>query len=180
MTTEPGARRNVYLIGPRASGKTSLGRALAKRLKRSFVDLDALAVAKAGESIAQLVAREGWPAFRKLESGILAEVAESRDLVAATGGGVILDAANRERMRSTGVVVLLWATPEVLLARLESERLADQRPALTELSWEEEMRQTLAQREPLYRECAHLTLDAATPLDELTDEAADKLASFRP
>lgn len=188
MTTEAAPQGKIFLVGPRASGKTSLGRALAGRLGMPFKDLDAVLVDRIGETIAALVQREGWPAFRKLESEILAEVCQGGDLapaagrgvVAATGGGVILDPDNRALLRASGLVILLWATPEVLLKRLEHERLAHQRPALTELSWEDEMRRTLKEREPLYRDCADAVLDSSKPLDELAREAEALYRGRRP
>ena len=182
MTTERerSLQGKLFLIGPRASGKTSLGALLSQRLMRPFVDADAVAVARAGESIADLVEREGWPAFRKLEREVLREICRGGDLVAATGGGVVLDPDNRRLLKESGVVVLLWAEPEVLLQRLARQRLAEQRPALTELPWEEEMRRTLEERRPLYLECAHLTLDATQPLEVLANGAVDRLARWRP
>ena len=117
--------RTIYLIGPRASGKTTLGRSLAERLSRPFVDLDAVFLERTGETIAALVAREGWDAFRRRESVILADVAATPGQVVATGGGAVLMPENREVL-GKGLVFYLQAAPERLAERL----LADMRQAL--------------------------------------------------
>ncbi len=172
------AARHVFFTGPRASGKTSVGRLLAQRLSRGFVDTDDLVKEQAGQSIAELVDQEGWPAFRALESKVLAEVCAKEPMVVATGGGMVLAEANRKLMRESGLVFLLWTRAEVLLERLALEQLAAQRPALTNLSWEEEMLQTLAEREPLYRDVAHVMLDSALDMETLVDQAHARLVSL--
>jgi shikimate kinase len=158
---------NIYLIGPRASGKTTLGRQLAQRLGRPFVDLDARFVETCGETIAELVAREGWDAFRQAEADILAQTAKEKGLVAATGGGVVLLPQNRALL-SRGVVLYLQAHPDRLAERLVADLNPEQRPNLTELGLREEIVATLAEREPLYFSLAHACLPER-PIDELLD-----------
>lgn len=168
----------VFLIGPRASGKTSLGRPLAARLAGEFLDLDAMAVEKAGCTIADLVACKGWEAFRHLESQLLQGLCRrgltgslERPLVAATGGGAVLDAANRALMRRHGRVLWLDAPVPVLEARLRADLAPDQRPSLTGDDPVAEAGRIAREREPLYRECAHHRLDASLPLAALLDQA---------
>lgn len=160
---------NIYLIGPRASGKTTLGLRLAERLGRPFTDLDAAFVAKHGETIAELVGREGWDAFRRAEAAILAETGKCQGLVVATGGGVVLLPENREIL-SRGRVFYLQADPDRLAERLLADVNEAQRPKLTELGLREEIKTTLAEREPLYLSLAHACLPERDP-DELLDYA---------
>jgi shikimate kinase len=160
---------NIYLIGPRASGKTSLGKKLAQHLGRPFVDLDAAFTAKYGETIAAVVEREGWDAFRKAEAKILAETAAQPGQVVATGGGAVLLPENREIL-SRGLVFYLQAHPDRLAERLLADLNEEQRPKLTEMGLREEIVATLAEREPLYLSCAHACLPERA-LDELLEYA---------
>jgi shikimate kinase len=166
--------RTIFLIGPRASGKTSLGRILAERLGAVFCDTDAMVVARLGRSVAEHVAVYGWESFRDAETEVLKQ-AESACGVAACGGGIVLRRENRELL-ARGVVLYLAADPEVLAGRLQADPLEAQRPSLTGKDVVEEVRDVLAQRENLYREAAHLVLDAGAGLDALADEALERLA----
>jgi shikimate kinase len=170
----PADDRTIFLIGPRASGKTTLGRRLAERLSRSFVDLDAVFLERQGETIADLVAREGWDAFRRVEAAILADVAATSGQVVATGGGAVLLPENRELL-SQGLVLYLQATPERLAERLLADLNEEQRPKLTDLGLREEIMATLAEREPLYLSCAHAILPERAP-DELLEYALRAIA----
>lgn len=168
--------RNIYLIGPRASGKTTLGRRLAERLGRPFVDLDAVFVEKHGETIADLVGREGWDAFRLAEAAILAEMGKTSGQVVATGGGAVLLPENRDVL-GRGLVFYLQAQPERLAERLLADLNEEQRPKLTDMGLREEITATLAEREPLYLSCAHACLPERTP-EELLDMALRALAAW--
>lgn len=167
---------NIYLIGPRASGKTTLGQRLAQRLNRPFVDLDARFVEVRGETIAALVEREGWDAFRQAEATILAETAAQKGLVVATGGGVVLLPENRARL-AKGLVLYLQADPARLAQRLMADLNAEQRPKLTEMGLAEEIVTTLAEREPLYLSLAHACLPER-PVEELLEYTLKALKMF--
>ena len=158
--------QHIFLIGARASGKTSLARVLSKELVLPMRDADAVFVERIGQSIAEFVEDKGWDAFRNMEAQILAELCSGEPLVVATGGGVVLRPENRALLKSSGLAVYLKAEADILLARLGKNPLPGQRPALTGLDEAEEIRKTLAEREPLYQECADLVLDADQPLDE--------------
>jgi shikimate kinase len=154
--------RNLVLIGYRASGKTSVGRALAERLVRDFVDLDEVLVAEAGCDIAQLVAKEGWPGFRRREKELVRRYALKGGQVLAPGGGVVLDPENVALLREHGVVIWITAPAAVLRERLQADAAtAAQRPGLTGGDAALEIDQVLAEREPLYRSAAHLVVDTA-------------------
>lgn len=171
--TAPGA--NLFLVGLRASGKSTVGRRAAKALGRTFVDTDTLLEAKAGKSIADFVASEGWEAFRALETQVLAGVCETPGQVVATGGGIVLAKENRRLLKGCGKVFYLLAPLPTLLARLQASPGADQRPALTDLSAQDEMRAMFVEREPLYMEVADFILAAEHPLDEVVEDMLEKV-----
>jgi shikimate kinase len=154
--------RNLVLIGGRACGKTSVGKALAQALERPFVDLDEVLVGQAGCSIAELVAAAGWPEFRRREKELVAQYARIPGQVLAPGGGVVLDPDNVHILREHGLVIWLMADPATLGQRLRQDQGSqDFRPSLTGADPVAEMAKVLAEREPLYRAAAHLTIDTA-------------------
>jgi len=147
--------RNLVLIGYRACGKTSVGRVLSRLLGRPLVDLDEVLEAEAGETIAELVAREGWDEFRRRERDVVARYAAAPGLILATGGGVVLDPENVRRLREHGFVVWLTASPEIIQARLAAHvSETEKRPALKGADAIGEVAAVLEQRMALYREAA--------------------------
>lgn len=170
--------RNIYLVGPRGSGKTTVGRLAAERLGLEFVDADEALVKSLGQSIADYVTVHGWEAFREREHETLARIAASRGRVVATGGGVVLRADNRELMTASGAVFYLMADPGLLFARLSRDPGAEQRPALTDLPLREEIGRTLAEREPLYMAVAGFVLQAAGTPEEIAADLVEKLDLF--
>jgi shikimate kinase len=155
------ARRVLYLVGLRGSGKSTVGRLLAERLKIPFHDADAVLEARAGRSIRDIFAAEGEASFRDLEEQALRDLSDLGPAVVATGGGVILREANRERMRASGMLVWLTADIDTMLARMERDpHTADRRPALV-AGGRDEIEELLRQRTPLYHACADLTIDTA-------------------
>jgi len=162
----------IFLIGARASGKSSLGSLLAEKLELAFVDTDRQIRIACGLSVDELVARDGWPAFRARESAVLRESAVARTIV-ATGGGMVLDPRNCAFMRAAGTVIFLDVPARILSSRLMENPLADQRPSLTGLPPAEEIALVLAEREPLYHGAAHHIVNAARPLHELARELSN-------
>lgn len=159
---------NIILTGLRGTGKTSLGRLLARQLQRPFFDTDKLIEEQVGEPIQQYVTRQGWEAFREVEHRVIREMARQRDAVISTGGGALTFARNASVLRPTGVIVLLAAEPALLAQRLQRSYA---RPPLTgETSLEAEMSALWRQREPLYRSVCDVVfrVDAET-----TDEGVD-------
>ncbi|HET6265193.1 MAG TPA: shikimate kinase AroL [Usitatibacter sp.] len=146
----------IFLVGMMGAGKTTLGKALAQRLEREFVDTDRFLVQRTGVSVATIFEIEGEDGFRRREAAVLAELADRPDCVVATGGGAILDPENRRLMREHGTVVYLRARLDSLWERTRHDT---HRPLLKT----EDPRATLAElleaRDPLYREAAHLVVD---------------------
>lgn len=171
-------RAGIVLIGYRATGKTTVGRSLADRVGRPFLDADAELESRSGRTIRDLFARDGEPAFRDLEERTIAELCEgSPGAVLATGGGAVLREANRRALKRFGVVVWLSAPPEVLVERLRRDE--GERPALTSSGLLDEVAGVLAAREPLYREAADIVVDAAaSDPDAVASRISEALASL--
>jgi shikimate kinase len=167
----------VFLIGYRGSGKSTVGRILADRLRWAFLDADAVLEERHARTIRDIFAAEGEAGFREKEAAVLAELGGQTDTVIATGGGAVLREENRRLLRRHGFVAWLDADPQTLLARIQADpTTAVRRPDLAGGGLAE-IEQLLAIRKPLYRACA----DAAVPSGALSPEqAADAiLAAWR-
>lgn len=145
---------NVVLVGLMGSGKSSVGRILAKTLGRPFVDTDQVVIAAAGHPIPEIFAAEGEAGFRAREARAVAEAAARDGQVIATGGGAVLAEANREALRRTGLVIWLAAPAEELLRRALLQGVA-KRPLLAGEDPLGKMQALMAEREPAYRAAAH-------------------------
>lgn len=165
----------IFLVGARACGKTTVGKALAKKLKLPFADTDQHLLDNAGRSVDQIVEAEGWAGFRQRESAALREVTNARTHggVISTGGGMVLAETNRVFMRQYGMVVFLDAPVEVLAERLGRNPLSSQRPSLTGKGLVEEIGDVLKERRPLYEAAAHHIVDATRPLPSICRHIAD-------
>lgn len=144
---------NLYLIGYRGTGKSTVARLIAEKLGRPCFDADAVIEEQAGRSIRQIFAQEGEAGFRDRESAVLQSLASQRNAVVATGGGVILREPNRRLLR-TGRVIWLTAPPACLWQRLQTDQTtAERRPNLSRGGLSE-IEELLRVRQPLYQECA--------------------------
>jgi shikimate kinase len=150
---------NVFLVGMMGAGKTTLGKALAQKTGQAFVDTDRLLVERTGVPVATIFEFEGEEGFRRRESAILAEVAARSGCVVATGGGAVLAAENRELMRRSGTVVYLRARLEHLWERTRHDST---RPLLATPDPKGTLAALLAQRDPLYRQAAHIVIDTGS------------------
>lgn len=153
--------RLVFLVGPRGSGKSTVAAHLARRLGWDWADADALLEQRAGKTIRAIFAEEGEAGFRTREAALLEELCRSQRQVIATGGGVVLRAENRQRLRAAGRVIWLTADPATLWRRLQADASTTQRrPDLT-VGGLAEVEEVLRVREPLYRGCADLIVSTA-------------------
>ncbi len=160
----------IYLIGPRGSGKTSVGRALAAALAMDFADTDEHMLAETGETVADVVARGGWEEFRRRESVALRAVSVPGRVV-ATGGGMVLAETNRSHMRASGTVVYLRAPLEELCRRVGLDDNRAGRPSLTGCHPVDEMAAILRERAPLYEGTAHHILDCGDGVAVVVEQA---------
>jgi shikimate kinase len=157
---QPAQPLNLVLIGYRATGKTSVGTRLAEVLQRPFVDLDQVLVREAGRSIADIVAQGGWAEFRRLEKELVARYRDTRGLVLATGGGVVLDPNNVAALRENGIIIWLRADPAAIQTRLAQDQPRDaNRPSLTGGDTIREVAAVAEERAPLYLAAAQISID---------------------
>lgn len=165
----------LFLVGARASGKTTIGKALARSLGLPFADTDQHLLQGAGLTVEQIVAAEGWPGFRKRESLALREVADAHPAgcVVSTGGGMVLAGENRQLMQQRGMVVFLDAPAQTLAERLSRNPINNQRPSLTGKGLIEEIGQILDERRRLYEEAAHHSVDASRPMAAVCREIVE-------
>ena len=153
---------NIILIGYRASGKTSAGRELAKRLGRPFFDTDRMIFAKTGRTVREIVQSGGWQAFREVEKTVIAELSGLDEAVIAAGGGAVIDPDNVSMLREGGRFVWLQADARILALRMSKDRNgAVQRPSLTGAGTLAEIEKVLAKRLPVYRDVADVIVDTA-------------------
>lgn len=147
---------NIYLIGLMGAGKTTVGRQLARRLGRDFYDSDHEIVERTGVPIPTIFEIEGEDGFRRRESQTIEALSELRNIVLATGGGVVLDPENRRVLHDTGWVVYLNVPPLMLYQRTRNDR---NRPLLQVEDPLARLEALHAQRDPLYRETAHWVVE---------------------
>ena len=151
---------NIYLIGYRCSGKTTVGRRLAKAVGWAFIDLDEKIVQNAGMTIKTIVENRGWKVFRRLEKEMLAEVSKDDCRMIATGGGVVLNNANVRTMKKKGKIIWLKVGPQTIVARMAADRqTVDFRPSLTEKPLFAEIEETLRARAPYYQKAMDFDVD---------------------
>ncbi|MDA8259138.1 MAG: shikimate kinase [Betaproteobacteria bacterium] len=139
------------------AGKTTVGRQLARRLQRAFVDADHEIEARTGVRIPLIFDIEGEQGFRDREARVIAELANESNLIVATGGGAVLRPENRVALKQGGTVVYLRATPRLLFERT---RLDPNRPLLQVADPMQKIEELFAQRDPLYREVADLVINS--------------------
>ena len=167
MTEEE--KRNIFLCGFMATGKSSVGKQLAAALHWEFLDMDALIESEAGTSISEIFSSRGEAAFRAMEARLVERIAERTGCVVATGGGVIVDQENLKIMKRCGVVITLAADIQTIFERSFK---ADTRPLLQTTDRLERIRTLLEQRAPFYAQ-ADIVLDTSSlTIDEVVNHPA--------
>lgn len=151
--------RNIFLVGLMGAGKTTVGKLLAKRLKKSFLDSDREIQNRTGVAIPVIFEIEGESGFRSREAAVLQELTGMEDIVLATGGGAVLSPENRQLLSRRGTVVYLRATVDELWARTRHDK---NRPLLQTEDPRARLEELMAQRDPLYREVADIIIDTGT------------------
>jgi shikimate kinase / 3-dehydroquinate synthase len=151
---------NIFLVGLMGAGKTTIGRLLARKLGKRFVDSDHEIEARTGASIPWIFEIEGEASFRRREADMIRELAGQHGLVLATGGGAVLDAGTRALLAERGTVIYLRAGINSILQRTSHDR---NRPLLQTPNPRGKLEELTAQREPLYREVADLVIDTGRP-----------------
>lgn len=157
----PVYRGNIFLVGPMGVGKSTIGRMLARRLGLVFHDSDQVIESRTGVGIPLIFEIEGEVGFRRRERQVIDELTRLEGIVLATGGGAVLDTANRADLKNRGYTVYLRADPEQLLQRTARD---SQRPLLQGGDRLERIQELLDQRETFYSDVADLIIDT----DQLT------------
>ena len=164
---------NIVLIGMRGSGKTTVGKILAKKMGRELIEMDRLITRKVGLSIPEIVEKHGWEKFRDMEEEITGEVAGLGNIVNATGGGVVTRAKNIQELKRNGVLVWLMAGVDSMLRRIGTD--TDRPPLVSGRTQRQDIEITLAERGSLYREAADLVVDTENKTPE---EVAEEIMSL--
>ncbi len=146
---------NIFLVGPMGAGKSTVGRQLAKTLNMEFVDCDREIEERTGVTIAIIFEVEGEEGFRKREIAMIEQLTERDGIVLATGGGVVLDEANRSRLRTRGFAIYLNAPIDLLVERTARDR---QRPLLQTDDPKAKLVALVTEREPLYRQVSDMVV----------------------
>lgn len=171
---------NIVLIGYRCSGKSTVGRGLATRLKMRFVDTDDLIEERHGSLISDIVGSHGWSHFRAEERRLIEEISKEDDLIIAPGGGAVLSPENVMALRKNGLVIWLKANQEALLKRMAKDpRTFARRPTLTGKGALEELEEVMAYRESFYEKAAEVELDTSNLDVEAVVEAVLLILSER-
>ncbi len=153
---------NIVLIGFRGTGKSTVGRLLAKRLERDFVDSDKYIESATGKTIKSIFEEDGEDGYRKIETDTIAELSKSDNKVISAGGGAVLKDENVRNLKDNGFLVLLEATPEIIHNRItQDENTTEQRPSLTDKKPLDEIKHLIEKREPAYKNAADSTLNTS-------------------
>lgn len=149
-------KKNVYLIGPMGSGKTAVGKQLAKDMGLQFVDSDIEIQKRTGVDIPYIFEKEGEAGFREREADVIADLCTMRSVIIATGGGAVLNARSRERLAASGLVIYLKTDVDEQMKRTRRTR---HRPLLANKNRREVLEQLAVVRAPLYMEIADISFD---------------------
>ena len=138
------------------AGKTTMGRQLAKKLRLHFYDSDKVIEERTGATIPLIFELEGETGFRLREQAVIDDFTQKQNLVLATGGGAVLCEANRQHLKSRGIVIYLHSDITHLMERIRHDK---NRPLLQTADPEAKLRALMQEREPLYRDTAHITIN---------------------
>jgi shikimate kinase len=170
-------KSNIVLTGFMGTGKTAVGQALAKRLNRQLIEVDSKIEQMAGKSISDIFKDNGEIYFRELEIGAIKQAAAGKKQVIACGGGVVLNTINIDRLRETGVIINLVASPQIILKRTSGN--AGSRPLLDVQQPAERIRELLKFRKPFYDKAADLVINTSKlNIDTVADKIIDRLKNY--
>jgi len=166
-------KSNVALIGFMGTGKTAVGKLLAEKLGKGFVELDSLIEQKAGKSVSDIFQQDGEIAFRELEIEAAKDVVRDENLVIACGGGIVLNKINIDRLRRNSIIVCLTASTEVILMRVSDD---EERPLLNAPDKSTKIQELLAFREPFYDRAADIKIDTSElDIESIAEDIIGKL-----
>lgn len=159
-------KKNIVLVGFMGTGKTSVGKALAKKMGRPVIDIDRVIEEKEKRKIGDIFEKDGEPRFREIEKETIRAEALKEGAVITTGGGAVLDPQNVEALRNSGYVIALLASPETIFERV---RNAKHRPLLNGKDMLAEIKRLLTIREPHYRQSDYQFQTDGRTADQVAD-----------
>lgn len=166
----------LFLVGYRGTGKTCIGKLVAQKLGKKFVDADNYLVEKIGKNIPDIFAQEGEEKFRKYETKMLKEIIKMKNIVVGCGGGIVTKESNIKIMKKKGIVCLLKANPKTIYSRIYGDK---NRPALTDKDPYEEIIHVLNKRKKNYEKAADFEIDTASiSINESVEKIMAKYIEF--
>jgi shikimate kinase len=167
-------KSNIVLIGFMGTGKTTVGQILATRLNLELIEVDAVIKKMAGKTIPDIFKNDGEIVFRELEIKAIKKAATGEKQVIACGGGVVLNTINVDRLRATGVIINLTASPATILKRIAKD--ADNRP-LIDANWpSERITELMKFRKPFYERAADIAVNTSKlSIDAVADKIINRL-----
>ncbi len=170
-------KTNIALIGFMGAGKTAVGEALAQRLNRPLIEVDAVIEQMSGKSIPAIFHDDGEIRFRELEIEAVRKAAAGEKLVIACGGGVVLNTINIDRLKNNGIVINLTASPEIILKRTSGDKNA--RPLLAVPQPAARIKELLKFRKPFYDRAADFTVSTSKlAIDAVVEKIIDRLNNY--
>ena len=163
---------NIYMMGFMGTGKTTIGKALAEKLNRNFIDMDMEIELYEGMSINEIFEEKGEDYFREIETKVLKEIAEKDNLVVSTGGGSIVTHGNLEIVKNSGTLITLMASPEEILKRVSKN---NDRPLLNVENPLDTIKRLLFERAPFYIKADYIIETTEKNIDEVLNEILEKL-----
>jgi shikimate kinase len=168
-------KSNLALIGFMGAGKSAVGKVLAEKLGKQFIELDELLEKRAGKSISRIFAEEGEIAFREKEIETIKEIAARKDQVISCGGGAVLNKINMDRLKPDSLIIWLMASPEVIWQRTRSQR--EERPLLKGKNCLGDIQQMLRLRKPYYEGAADIIVNTSRlSIERVTELVLKELA----
>ena len=152
-------KTSIALIGFMGTGKTVVGKVLAQKFAKKFIELDAVIEKKAGRSIPEIFRQDGEIRFRELEIEAVRTVANKKNVVIACGGGIVLNTINIDRLRKGSVIICLTASPAVILKRTSGDK--DGRPLLNVADRRQQIKKLLQFRRPFYSRAADTMINTS-------------------
>ena len=168
--------KNIILTGFMGTGKTSVGKRLAKELNLKFIDTDDLIEKEAGICINEIFAKYGEAYFRRLESKVIDEVSSDKNLIIATGGGAVINPTNLLALKKNGILICLTASIDVILSRIGS---GDERPLISEGDKKETISNLLKAREPFYKKADFIVDTTTKTVGEVVKEIKEKIKLWK-
>lgn len=159
--------KNIYLVGFMGTGKTTVGKILAEKLGREFVEMDEEIEKEEGKKIVDIFRQNGESYFRKIEKEVLKRIASCFNLVVSCGGGVIVDKENLKILKETGVVICLKAKPSIIYERTKKTK---ERPLLNVPDPLKKIKELLAKRAPFYAKADYFVDTSTLTPEEVSEE----------